>query len=86
MKKQSGFIHKKRRISPADAILFACVPLILLCLLGIIAELAVQPRLSAGAAAYYGGMLEYPIAALALLTGGVLLAERISADARENRR
>lgn len=73
-------LHQKHTISPADRILSLCAPLILLCLFGVIAELAAHPQLSAGAAAYYLGMLEYPIAAVALLTGGVLLAERVSRD------
>ena len=32
--------------------------------------------LSPGTAAYYGGLLEYPLASLALLTGAVLLFDR----------
>lgn len=80
MNKRKKNIHKKHPVSPADRILFLCAPLILLCLFGVIAELVAHPQLSAGSAAYYGGMLEYPIAALALLTGGIFLAERVARE------
>ena len=78
MKQSRKFIHKKSSLSPADRIFSLCFPLILLCLFGVIAELSAQTELSAGAAAYYGGMMEYPIAALALMTAGVYLAELVT--------
>ena len=78
MKQSRKIIHKKTKLTPANRIFSLCFPLILLCLFGVIAELSAQKELSAGAAAYYGGMMEYPIAALALLTAGMYLAERVS--------
>lgn len=78
MKQSRKIIHRKVKITPANRIFSLCFPLILLCLFGVIAELSEQKELSAGAAAYYGGMMEYPTAALALLTAGVYLAELVA--------
>ena len=78
MKQSRKIIHRKVKITPANRIFSLCFPLILLCLFGVIAELSAQKELSAGAAAYYRGMMEYPTAALALLTAGVYLAELVT--------
>lgn len=77
MKKSSNRLHRKYRVTPAQKIFFLCFPLIFLCLWMIFFEVSRQAQFSAGTAAYYGKMMEYPIAALALLTAGVYLAERI---------
>lgn len=50
--------------------------LILLSLLRLLYEVHTAAPFTPGAAAYYGGLLEYPLAALALLTGATLMVDR----------
>ena len=66
---------KKRSASPAQAILLLGLPPILLCLLGILYLIGRDAPLTLAAANYFGRMLEYPVAALMLVTAGAVIAD-----------
>lgn len=74
-------MHKKRsfRFSAVATRIFALgFPLIFAVLFRLLSEVRAAGQLSAGTAAYYVRLLEYPLAALMLLTGGCLLADYIA--------
>ena len=58
---------------PALLFLRCGLPLVFACLLGIMATLFAAGPLTEAQAAYIGGMLEYPAAALTLLGAGAAL-------------
>lgn len=60
---------------PARVILWCGAVLTLLTLLGILHTVLTNAPLTRAAAHYYGGMLEYPMAALMLTVGGAALAD-----------
>lgn len=81
MRKNSGLLHKKRRFrlsAPAVRIFALGFLPIFASLLRLLREIRAAGTLTEGTAAYYGKMLEYPVAALMLLTGGCLLADYIA--------
>lgn len=85
MRKIAKNIHISRLFplaKPARIILAAGLPPIFLCVLGIWAAVAARGSFAAGTARYFAGMLEYPLAALVVITGGALLAD--AAAKREN--
>lgn len=70
-----GQKSKKRRLRPAEVVLSLGLPPILLCLFGILYQIEIGAPLTRAAANYFGGMLEYPVAALMLVTAGALIAD-----------
>ena len=69
---------KKKPLSlsrPACIILAIGAHLTLLTLLGILHTVLENAPLTRAAAIYYGGMLEYPLAALMITVGGAALAD-----------
>ncbi len=75
--------HKKGGLcSSSLRMLTIGIPLILAVLLRLLYEIKAYPILTEARAAYFGGALEYPLAALMLLTGGVLLVELIAKKER----
>lgn len=60
---------------PARIILLCGALLILLVLLGILHTVTAHAPLTKAAAVYYGGMLEYPFAALMITVSGAALAD-----------
>ena len=68
--KESG-----KNVHPARVIAAVGYLPILVTALYILFTIPEKGVLTPAAAAYYGGMLEYPLAALAVLCGGALLAE-----------
>lgn len=81
MRKKEYKLHqnsKKGRYRPADAILLVCLPPILLCLVGILFLIGDGAPLTEASAAYFGGMLEYPVAALMIVTAGAVIADLTS--------
>ena len=76
MRKNEYKIQKSIRLSrPARIILLCGAGLTLLSLLGILHTVIANAPLTRAAAIYYGGMLEYPLAALMLTTAGAVLAD-----------
>lgn len=68
---------KKQILSPvAQRVLHIGLLLIYTSLFRLLIEVQVAAPFPTGIAAYYGEMLEYPLAALMLLTGTVLLFDR----------
>lgn len=66
----------KRFLSPPALLILQCgLPVILLSLLGISFFISENAPLTKAAAVYVGGMLEYPVAALMILTVGAILAD-----------
>ena len=68
--KKNGTLSRPSRI-----ILWCGAALTLLALLGILHTVSASAPLTRAAAVYYGGMLEYPMAALMLTVGGAVLAD-----------
>ncbi len=66
---------RKKRMRPATAILLCCLPPILFCLLGILWLIGTGAPLTQADAVYFGGMLEYPVAALVIVTAGAVIAD-----------
>lgn len=66
---------KRRRAHPAEIILSLGLPPILFCLFGILYQIERGAPLTRAAANYFGRMLEYPAAALMLVTAGALIAD-----------
>lgn len=81
MRKNKAILHKKKIFpfsAPAVRIFILGFPLIFASLFRLLTEIRTVGALSESAAAYYGRMLEYPVSALMLLTGGCLLADYIA--------
>ncbi|MBR2010443.1 MAG: hypothetical protein IKA06_01675 [Clostridia bacterium] len=75
-KKEYNLPKTKFNLSrPARIILLCGALLTLLNLLGILHTVMAHAPLTEAAAVYYGGMLEYPIAALMITIGGAALAD-----------
>ncbi len=66
---------KKRRLRPAKLILLCCLPPIFACLFGIVWLVRANAPLTGATAVYFGGMLEYPVAALAIVLAGAVIAD-----------
>ncbi len=65
-------LHPSR---PANIILQIGATLTLFCLVGVLHIALQSAPLTRAAAIYYGGMLEYPVAALMLTVAGAVLAD-----------
>ena len=78
MKKKGMTMHTSRLFplaKPARIILWCGSPPILLSLLRLLWEVLARGEFTVNTARYFGGMLEFPLAALMLVTGGALLAD-----------
>ncbi len=76
MRKNEYKCKKSTALSrPAHVILWCGAALTLLSLLGILHTVLTHAPLTRAAAIYYGGMLEYPVAALMLTVAGAVLAD-----------
>lgn len=73
---------KRRRTDPVRVLLLCTLPPIVLCLLGILYLVEQHAPLTRAAAAYYGSMLEYPMAALMISAVSVTLADLVRRRAR----
>lgn len=75
-KKEYNLYKTKFHLSrPARIILLCGALLTLLALLGILHTVTAHAPLTKAAAVYYGGMLEYPIAALMITVSGAAIAD-----------
>ena len=62
------------------------IPPILLSLIGTALHIREALPLTVAEAAYFGGMLEHHVAAIAILTTGAYLAERLARSCKEQRK
>jgi hypothetical protein len=83
MNMRKGVLHMHdRRLAPMAArVLYVGLVMIYASLLRLWLEVESAAPFTAARAAYFGGLLEYPVAALMLLTGAVLLLNRVTREA-----
>ena len=72
-KKAYTSVIKRIKKAPVTLLLWVSAPLIILSLLTLLHTVEYKAPLTAARANYLGGLLEYPVAAVMILTAGLLL-------------